>query len=127
MKELDLKKITLSEQEVNLLMRRINDRKIKPSDVYRIKNGTGYKLTQAQNNKGYRFLMNAWKTPRGVERTNNPFGYREWTILEKFREIKLIDVYSPRGNYYYPYYRVYAKDGDSFEYVYYAGQIHILG
>jgi hypothetical protein len=126
-------KKTLTEQEVNLMMRRINSGKLATlhenrqlSHVQVKFPDEGFKLTKSQQEKGYKWLMNLWKTPRGIERKNNPFGWREQDVLDNFEEIRLIDVYSDRGYYYVPYYRVESKDS-SFEYCIYGGQIHILG
>jgi hypothetical protein len=93
-KGLDLSKDTLTEQEVNLLMRRINDKKIKPQDVPHIQDGEGYKLTAPQIAKAKAWLMNLWKTPTGKEKENSPLGWREQQILEKMTGMRLKDVYS---------------------------------
>lgn len=118
------RKDTLSEREVRLLMKRINDGRIKPGD-----DGLSfpYKLTDSQVEKGRKWLMNLWKSPRGVERKNNPYGYREQEILDNFKTIEFVDVYSERGNYYYPYYRVYSTKGNYMEYYVSGGEVHILG
>lgn len=88
-------KKTLSEKEINLMKRRLNDGKIKSSDLRKLKpisSGDGFKLTKQQNEKARKFLINLGKTPRGTERKDNPFGFREETLLEEnFREIRLID------------------------------------
>lgn len=86
-------------------------------------------LSASQNQKGYDFLMNQWKTPRGIERKNNPFGYREQAILETFRDFTVKNWYDA-GNVYMPYYlplfSCNSKDGGSFEY-YYNGKVNITG
>lgn len=116
------KKEELSEKEVHLLLKRINDGRIKPSDI----SSWPFKLSDSQVAKGKAWLMNLWKSPRGVERKNNPFAAGEQGVLESFKTIELADVYSERGNYYYPYYRVISDSG-SFEYYVSGGEIHILG
>jgi len=127
-KEFD--KPVLTEREVNLLMRRINAGKIKPSDLSKIKriyDGEGIPLTPEQSEKGRRYLYNLWKTPRGKERKNNPFGYREEDIIDNLREIRLRDVYSERGNFYVPLYEAISKQGNSMEYYVSGGKISIVG
>lgn len=117
----------LSEQEVNLMMRRINAKKIEPSKIRNIENGQGYELTEEQNRKGFAWLNDKYKSPSGKERKNSPYGYREQAILEKPDRITLIDVYSERGNWYQPVYRVYGDDGNSFDYYVRDGQPYIIG
>jgi len=120
-------KSELSEKEVHLLMKRINDGRIKPSELPHFTDGEGYGLSDAQVKKGLDWLRNLWKSPRGVERKNNPFGAREQAILDdKGASIRLRDVYSERGNYYYPYYEV-TGDNTSFGYYVSGGEVHILG
>lgn len=86
-------------------------------------------LSPDQNQKGYDFLMNCWKTPRGIERKNNPFGYREQAILENFSHFELKGFYNAGNayrNFYLPLYECISKDGNSFEY-YYNGEVNIVG
>lgn len=87
-------------------------------------------LSKAQNEKGLAWLMDQWKTPRGVERKNNPFGYREQAILENFSHFELRSVYdgSRYGSpaYYLPLYECVGNN-TSFEYYVHGGQIHITG
>lgn len=114
----------LTEQEVNLLKRRLNDGKIKPSEIPRFKEGEGYQLTSDQNEKGKKYLINQWKGKSGAERKNNPFGAREEDILENFDRIELVDFYNASNYYqsqagiknYIPLYDVVAKDGSRFQY-----------
>jgi len=85
-------------------------------------------LSAAQNQKGFDFLMNQWKTPTGKERLNNPFGYREQAILENFSHFELKDWYNA-GNAYHDFYLpLYECIGNetSFEY-YYNGKVNIVG
>ncbi len=89
---------------------------------------TPLKLSKEQNEKGFKFLMNQWKTPTGKERLNNPFGYREETILTNFSHFELKGYYDA-GNYNRAYYvPLYDCIGDntSFEY-YYNGKVNIVG
>ena len=89
----------------------------------------GLNLTESQNLKGCSFLKNQWKTPRGIERKNNPFGYREQAALENFSHFELVSFYNAGNNYhdnYLPLYDVIAKDGYGFQY-YYNGKVNIVG
>ena len=43
-----------------------------------------YSITPAQTTKGLDWLFNLRFTMRGKERKNNPFGYREQSILDDF-------------------------------------------
>ena len=115
----------VSEKDIKLATRRINAGQMKPRDFFN-DNYEPKRLTKEQERKALKWLMNLWKTPVGRERKNNPFGYREENVLKNFKRMYIKDWYSPRGNYYYPYYLV---DGgnSSFEYVVYGGKIHILG
>lgn len=118
----------LTEQEVKLLLRRLNAKKISFGDLpENFQDGDGWELTTEQFQKGRDWLLNRWKTPSGVERKNNPFGYREEAILEKATSIDLKDFY-PQGmsGYLLPVYRVNSSEG-SFEYVVSAGEIIIIG
>jgi len=97
--------------------------------IFSLLNGKPLLLTPIQISKGYYFLLSQWKTPAGIERKNNPFGYREERILANFSTIELKSLYN-NGNAhhdnYLPLYEVSSKDGDSFEY-YYDGEINIVG
>lgn len=85
-------------------------------------------LNPEQQKKGIYFLIDQWKTSRGIERKNNPFGYREQEVLDNYTDIVLSGFYNA-GNayvdYYLPLYLVSSKD-NSFEY-YYNGKIQIVG
>jgi len=119
------------EQTLKLALRRINSGKITPSKIFEVNqsldNGDGVELTKDQQEKGLKWLRNEMETPKGVPRKNSPFGDREEAILkDKNVEVRLKDFYSPRGNYYYPYYEV-SGDNTSFEYYVEGGKINILG
>jgi hypothetical protein len=96
--------------------------------IFALLDGNDLALSEAQAEKGYAFLMDQWKTSRGVERKNNPFGYREQSALETFESIVLKSLYNAGKfphDYYLPLYEVTGKRG-SFEY-YYDGKINITG
>ena len=115
-------KQTLTEREILLLKRRLNDGKINPDDIFQIR--SSFKLTDEQEKKGLKFLKNEWENKTGGERKNNPFGQREIHVLENFDNFKLIDFYDTSTFYqtqlgikfYVPIYRVIGKDGSSFLY-----------
>lgn len=123
-------KTKLNEREVNLLKRRMNDPVAYAQMGTEFSNSEGFELTVDQIKKGYKWLMNLWLTPKGVERKNNPFGHREMWVLKHFKTIRLSDFYDA-GNYYrsyqVPMYSVYAKDGSRFDYIVVGGGIKIVG
>lgn len=130
-----LKKDLLTEQEVLLAKRRLNGGKLTSDDYLKVIPEGGWKITPDQSKKGLEWLMDQWKTPMGVERKNNPFGYREEAVLENFKEFRLTDFYDNVNVYqvrlgihnYLPVYTVIARDKSSFQYyVDYKG-IHIIG
>jgi hypothetical protein len=126
-KEIDWGKGYLTEAEVNLIKTRMNrGEKVDLTSLYE---KGGIKLTKDQEKKGYDWLMNLWKTPKGVERKNNPFGYREQHVLENFSHFELADMYNAgrMTDFYVPYYRVVSKDGRTFEYYGGGDRINILG
>ena len=121
----------MTEQEVNLMMRRINAGKIAPYEIFaknkNLDNGYGIELSDEQNKKGLTYLRDKWKTPTGTERKNNPFGSRETAVLEDTNaRITLQDFYSERGNWYAPMYSVSSKNG-AFDYVVVGGEVKIMG
>lgn len=76
----------ITEKEVNLIRRRLNDNRITYEDTVILE---GMKITPEQTKKGFDWLMNKWKTPLGKVRKTNPFGYREQGALETFKEFRL--------------------------------------
>jgi len=86
-------------------------------------NQAPYSITPEQTTKGLDWLFNLRFTARGKERKNNPFGYREQSILDDFDRFELVGIYddayyqyNDRHNYK-PIYRVIASDGESFDYI----------
>ncbi len=127
-----LKSKKITNNEIIALCSLINSNKIgieeKREIIHSISIDNPLKLTPEQNKKGYDFLMDQWKTSKGIERKNNPFGYREQKILEKFTDFELIGLYDA-GNYLHSHYiPLYACNGNenSFEY-YYNGKVNIIG
>lgn len=125
----------LTEQQINLLKRRLNDGKIKHSDIFGESGEKVFRLTPEQTRKGLKWLMNKWKTPRGVERKNNPFGYREQNVLENFSHFELADFHnnvnywqSQSGiNNYVPVWDVIGKGNIGFQYYMEGGEPKIIG
>jgi hypothetical protein len=86
-------------------------------------NQAPYSITPEQTKKGLNWLSAVRFTATGKERKNNPFGYREETILDSFKRFELTGLYD---DYHYPYgdrhnykpiYRVVADDEAYFDYV----------
>ena len=129
----DIKKRgTITEKEILLIKRRLNDGTYKTADIEGIYD---LKLTQEQNTKGFNWLFDKWKSAKtGTERKNNPYGSREENVLETFKEIKFMD-FNDQANYYQseagihnyvPLYRVEGTEG-SFEYYVQGGEPSIVG
>jgi len=125
----------LTEQEVLLIKNRLSNKRMHIDEVFDYMPEDGWKLTPEQTKKGLDWLMNQWKTPHGIERKNNPFGYREQNVLEKFKEFRLSDffdtanVYAQQSgmHFYVPVYDVIGKDGSGFQYYVSSEGIKIIG
>ena len=81
-----------------------------------------YSITPEQTTKGLDWLFNLRFTARGKERKNNPFGYREQSILDDFDRFELSGLYDDSDGYngfhnFKPIYKVIASDGESFDYI----------
>ena len=134
--KIDYEKGYLTEREVLLLKRRLNkgeDSKFAVGDIPFPEDG--FRLTPEQVEKGRYWLVNQWRTPRGKDRKNSPFGYRETHVLENFEDIRLLDFVdranSTQHQYgmrlYQPYYWVIGTDGTGFQYLVWGGECEILG
>jgi len=123
------KKIT--EQEINLIKNRMNNNRTDAeiNELIQWIWDNKPELTSEQNTKGLNFLKNLWKTPKGAERKNSPYGYREEGALDKFSHFELAGFYDisrfAGRKFYVPIYNVIGKD-TSFQY-YYDGKVHIIG
>tara|TARA_R100000231_G_scaffold33800_2_gene29711 strand:+ start:1703 stop:2113 length:411 start_codon:yes stop_codon:yes gene_type:complete len=121
-----------SEKELNALKNHMN--RIDSSEAIKLNslvaNKQGTKLDQTQVKKGFKYLYNLGFTPKGVERKNSPFGYREEYIVKNPKTIELLQ-YHDAGNrnfsFYVPYYEAIGKDGTSMEYFVSGGKINIWG
>jgi len=129
-----------SEKELKAYFKFLNnseDEKLKQkvSKAFRnnkkIANADGISLTEDQQNKGWKYLYNLGFTPKGAERRNSPYGYREEQIVSLKGDLSLIGSYDA-GNmfrsYYVPLYEAYSKKArTSMQYYVWGGKIHIVG
>ena len=114
----------ITEKEINLIKIRLNrGEKVDLNPL----NEKVIKLTDEQNKKGIDFLINLYKTPRGIERKNNPFGFYEQRILDNFSHFCFNGYYNvgKYDKYYIPVYSCYS-DVECFVYYYMAGKINII-
>ncbi len=119
----------IEESQIISLRSFMNKSKDNADLIFKLLDSHPLTLFETQIQKGYEFLLNLWKTPRGVERKNNPYGYREQEILNNFNTIELKSFYNAGNAYidnYLPLYEVTSKDGHSFKY-YYNGKMNIVG
>lgn len=115
----------ITEREVLLLKNRFG-RGVKEANIEDI-----IRISEEQKLKGLKWLRNIYKTPKGKERKNNPFGYREQRILDApDHEIKcyIIGFYNIGGyiDFYVPIYR-YEHDEYHFDYYVACGECIIIG
>lgn len=117
----------ITEREIITMKSRLNRGKSEVLDIF----NNGYlNITPEQSEKGLKWLLNQWKTPRGKERKNNPFGDREQEIIEDFERFELVDLID-NGNAYFPaflpVYRVIDRIGNHFDYFVSLGLCNIIG
>lgn len=119
--EIIAKKV-LTEQDIQLLCRRANAGEQIPEITKE------YKLTLEHTAKRLEWLKKQWKTPRGIERKNNPFGYREQETLETAKKMTFDGLYNNGNaniNYYIPIYSVIGKKA-SFQYILNCGKVKVI-
>lgn len=120
----------LTEQQIKLLQRRLNDKKIKEEDIFGDDFDKSKLITAEQTTKGLNWLDDKRRTPKGKERLNNPFGAREEEILDNFDHFELKEFFDS-GNQFVsfkiPLWEVVSKDGQSFEYHSQGGKVNITG
>ncbi|MES2409186.1 MAG: hypothetical protein V4509_02685 [Patescibacteria group bacterium] len=137
-----LKQKMLTESDIKLLCRRANDSTTKDEVLNALRDidDISFDITPDQNAKGIAWLRNQYKTPRGVERKNNPFGYREEDVINYFTHFTFDGLYDA-GNYQMSYFvPIYTAHGEmlsgegegkqvdiSFQYVLSGGKINIIG
>jgi hypothetical protein len=124
-----LKQAFLTEKEINLLCRRANNPETQRETLDALNKYESWKITPEQTTKGLDWLNNQRRTPRGVERKNNPFGSREEGTLDDFQYFTfdgLYDAGNVHHRWYAPIYTVHGRDS-SFQYVIKGGGIEIIG
>lgn len=126
---------TITEQQIGLIGRRLN-RKADLKEVAKIyemaeAGENEVRVSQEQAQKGFNWLYNLYKTPRGIERKNNPFGYREQESIDSGLDYFTYDGHFDAGNmyvsWYSPIYTFHGKDGSGFQYYVAGGEIKIIG
>jgi len=117
---------SISEQEINLLKRRLNAGEKVEGLEYMIDDEIS--LTGDQNAKGKKYLKNVFRTPKGAERKNHPFGYREQEAIDSLKEFYFAGFHNPSffGKNFQPVYTAVGKDAN-FDYQLAGGKLEILG
>jgi hypothetical protein len=121
------KKGTITEQEINLIKRRLNDGTYKEEDITEFYD---LNITPEQTEKGLTWLKNKGWGKTGKERSTTPYGYIEEDTIKTFEKFEFkgftnISTYGDFKNYV-PIYRVEGKD-TSFEYYVQGGEPQIIG
>ena len=109
----------ITEREILLIKRRLNN--FGEVLIKRALFGNGpLQITPEQTKKGLDWLIDKYKTPRGVVRKHNPFNDGQVAILEDFKKFELVgftDVSRSCLMWFMPTYRVYSQHGRYFDYV----------
>lgn len=117
----------ISEKDINLLKNRANSGDLSGMQLIY---DNEVEVSAVQVEKGFTWLWDQYKTPRGVERKNNPFGYREQSVLEGVGVSFTFDDIYDTGNsvfsFYVPVYTI-SSSGGSFQYYVSGGKVHIIG
>jgi len=132
--DLSKKGVKINKDLIRVMKRRLNDNKITQSMIF-LDGKKSYIVAKDLEKQGFDYLMNLWKTPLGKERLNNPFGFREETILKDFDHFELREFRDTatsfaqdRGIHYYnPIWTVVSKSGDEFDYYWTGDGINITG
>ena len=111
----------ITEREISLLKKRANAGDRDAANFWPC-----VETTPEQSAKGFAWLKNLYKSPRGVERKNNPFGYREMDILDNYAgENFTFKGFYDAGRYgFHNYVPVYEVGGMEY---YICGGIQIIG
>jgi hypothetical protein len=116
----------ITEKQINLLKRRLNDGKIDFKDFEDL---IDFDLSEEQNKKGIEFLIRHNFKTNGDLRNKSKLGFREVEILENFERFTF-DGFYPVGNQHFkqfqPIYSVCSKD-NSFQYYFNGGEMFIIG
>jgi hypothetical protein len=126
-----LSKDTLTEQDIKLICKRLNaGEKVDWENLPNFMTQASYELTEEQNAKGLAWLQKLWRTPRGIERKNNPFGYREQEVIANFSHFTLEQFYdagNSQHSWFVPLYNCVGKQGGYFQYYVSGGVPVIIG
>lgn len=117
---------TIDEKTLKLLLRRKNSgEKFDDSVIW----DNEIELSKDQTSKGLKWLKNLWKSPTGKERSTNPFGSREESIIEQADTMYLKGFYDAGNNKHSFWVPLYAVSGDNTTMEYYVsgGKINIVG
>ena len=112
----------LTELDVHLLSRRMNDGKITEEEAIAIMPRDGWDLEADQVEKGRKWLNNIWKNRYGIVKQSSPFEHKQEAALQSFRTAKLVGMESDDGSYFYPRYRIIGTNGQ-FDYSVKGGNI----
>ena len=115
----------ITEKQISLLKLRSNKENTNLYDLY----DNEIECTTQQTKNGLEWLLNKWKTPKGAERKNNPFGYREQNVLKDENAKSYFEGFYNAGKYntyLTPIYTI-VGNGGSFEYIVEGGEIKIIG
>lgn len=117
-----------TEQEINLFKNRLNRGAASWDEIDKLVD-LCFRLTPEQTEKGYNWLVNLWKTPKGKERKNNPFGPREEAVLESFRCFTFDGFYNAGNGFVNFYVPIWGVVGEASGFQYYNDYkgIHIIG
>lgn len=126
--------MTITEKQINLIGRRLNNQKELGEELTKLSELAqegDLEVEEEQALKGFKWLLNLYKTPRGVIRKNNPYGYREMEALDSGLKGFTYDGHFNAGNYsfswYAPIYTFIGKNNTSFQYYVRGGEIVIIG
>lgn len=115
----------ITEKQISLIKSRSNKEN---TDLWNY-NLDEIECTKEQTQKGLKWLINLWQTPKGKERLNNPFGYKEIKILKDKNAKAFFDGFYNIGGFYacfVPIYTIYGN-GKSFQYYANGKNIKIIG
>jgi len=117
---------SISEQELNLLKRRLNAGEKVEGLEYMIDDEIS--LTGEQKAKGMKWILGQYRTPKGKVKESHPFGYREQEALDSMKNIYFAGFHNPSffGKNFQPVYTVVGKEAN-FDYQLAGGKLEILG
>jgi hypothetical protein len=125
----------ITEQELLLVKRRLNDGTYKYEDVEDLFNDNSPDLMPEQSEKGLKWLKNKGWGKLGNQRKNSPYGYREEETLKTAKKVSIVGFEDQRNSYqvdsginnYQPIYRVEGEgEGNNFEYTVKGGEPYII-